>query len=199
MDAIAENEVDYDFEGVGELVSVLLAQADCLNVADDLDYPGHREAFAEEFIGLALGLGGSVAVASDKVTASEMPSAGYLVPKSKIHIRLKYASWQTALVLVPMIASIVATGGILLPILAAAPLLAILKETVTPLTEDDRLLVIAVIALQKSLGRAVTAAEVNDQLRSAGRKTAAEAQTALERLAVAGVLEWDAEGFKARF
>ena len=165
MGGTAEDEIDFDDE-VGNFVSVLLAQANCDDVVDDLDYPGRREAFAAEIIGLTVSLGGSVDDAASKITESDMPSAGYLLPHSRIHIRLKRASWQTALALVPLIASIVATGGVLLPLLATTPLLAALKDTITPLTEDDRVLVIAVAVLGKSLGRAVTAAEVRGRTRS---------------------------------
>lgn len=137
--------------------------------------------------------------AASKITESDMPSAGYLLPHSRIHIRLKRASWQTALALVPLIASIVATGGVLLPLLATTPLLAALKDTITPVTEDDRVLVIAVAVLGKSLGRAVTAAEVRGRLGQADRRSVTDIQTALERLAAARVLEWNGDGFRASF
>jgi hypothetical protein len=199
MEGTAEDEIDFDFDEVGNLVSTLLVQANRDDVADELDYPGRREAFAEEFIGLTVGLGGSVDVAASKITESDMPSAGYLVPRTRIHIRVKRASWQTALALVPLIASIVATGGILLPLLATTPLLAALKDTITPLTEDDRVLVVAVTILGKSLGRAVTAAEVQGRLGQADRRTVTDVQAALERLASAHVLERDGAGFSASF
>lgn len=199
MGGTAEDEIHFDFDAVGNLVSALLVQANCDDVADELDYPGRRETFAEEFIGLTVGLGGSVDVEASKITESDMPSAGYLVPRSRIHIQVKRASWQTALALVPLIASIVATGGVLLPLLATTPLLAALKDTITTLTESDRVLVVAVSVLGKSLGRAVTAAEVRGRLGQADRRTVTDVQTALERLAAAHVLERDGDGFRANF
>jgi hypothetical protein len=193
------NEIDLRFDGFGDLVSALLTETNSESLADELDYPGRREAFAEEFIGLTVGLGGSVDVAARKIEESDMPTAGYLVPKSRIHIRLKALSWQTAVALVPVIAGIVATGGLLLPLLGATPLLVVLQQAITPLTERDKLLVVAVTTLGRSLGRPVSSAEVRDRLRAADQESLSHIQKALERLAAAGVLEWDQNGFSDRF
>jgi hypothetical protein len=193
------NEIDLRFDGFGDLVSALLTETNSESLADELDYPGRREAFAEEFIGLTVALGGSVDVAARKIEESDMPTAGYLVPKSRIHIRLKALSWQTAVALVPVIAGIVATGGLLLPLLGATPLLVVLQQAITPLTERDKLLVVAVTTLGRSLGRPVSSAEVRDRLRAADQESLSHIQKALERLAAAGVLEWDQNGFSDRF
>lgn len=199
MTGSIEDEIDLQFNGVGDFVSALLADADSENLTYELDYPGRREAFAEEFLALAVGLGGSVDVDAGGIIASDMPAAGYLIPKSRIHIKLRQLSWQTAVALVPLIGGIVATGGLLVPILGAAPLLLVLQSAITPLTEHDKLLVVAVTALGKSLGRPVSPAEVRDQLRERDLKKLSYIQEALKRLAVAGVLEWDENGFRARF
>ena len=112
-----------------------------------------------------------------------------MLPKTNLHIKLKQASWQTALVLVPVIGTIAVTGGLLLPLLGLVPVAGALTGAITKLDEQDKTLVLAVVALGRKLNRPVTATDVYDELKASYRLTAADTDKALERLANKGVLK----------
>jgi hypothetical protein len=89
-----------------------------------------------------------------------------MLPKTNLHIRLKQASWQRALALIPIVGGIALTGGLLLPLLGLAPVAGILTGAIIKLDEQDKTLVLAVVALERKLNRPVTATDVHDGLKA---------------------------------
>lgn len=192
-----EDVVDTRFDSANRLVSAALA--DFPELDSRLVLPRQRKAFAEEFIALVLALGGTVDSPDAPIEPADLPAAGMLLRGTNIHIRMRRSLWLIALSLVPITATAVTTAG-LLPFLWAAPLLEVLKESITSLSNEDKRIVVAVIALKKRLGRSVTAQEVYNELVQGDSQVALTAiDDALRRLAQHGVLNWTDTGFQATF
>jgi hypothetical protein len=193
-------DVEFRFDSPSEIVSTLLGAASRTDLTQDLDYPGLHEELADWFVGFALASEGAVVeVSGSRPSEQELTSAHYLIPGTKIHVKLRSLSWRMALSLVPVVAGIIATGGVLLPLLGAVPLATVVGDAVTALSDDDKAIVVSVGLLHRSLGRPVTAADIVQHVGPGQQRSLGEVDEALDRLSEAGVLIRSDDGYRCNF
>ena len=194
----ADDDVDLRFSGPTHLVSALLAASHREDLKTGLDYPGSHDAVAKWALAIALEMNDLVEVDGGETSSQQLTSAGYLVPGTRIHVRLRSLTWKTMIALVPVISGIVITGGVLLPLIGVSGLLLPLKDSVTVLSDEDKRVVLAVALLERSLEHPVSAKDIRKQVGLGVRRTTAQIEETLERLSTAGVLSWTEAGFKTR-
>jgi hypothetical protein len=193
----ARDDVRFEFIDLEDLLYQILTAADQGDLIEQLDDKSARQALANELLSLIFILGGSLQDGDQGVPTSGVIASVFL-PKTNFHIRLKQASWQTTLTLVPIVGAIALTGGLLVPLLGLVPVAGILTGAITKLDEQDKALVLAVTTLGRKLSRPVTATDVHDGLK-ASHLTAEDTSRALDRLADMGVLKRNKDGFEAVF
>jgi hypothetical protein len=193
-----KDDVHFEFINLEDLLYTILAAADQGDLIEQLDDKSARDALANELVSLIYILGGSLQYDDPGVPGVHI-TAGIILPKTNLHIRLKQASWQTALALVPIVGAIAVTGGLLLPLLGLVPVAGALTGAITKLDEQDKTLVLAVVALERKLSRPVTATDVHEGLKASHFLTITDTNQALNRLANLGVLKQNKDGFEAVF
>jgi len=105
-------------------------------------------------------------------------------------------------VLVPIVATVVATGGLTLAIFSAAPLLGIITDKSTRLTENEKLVYLAAVALARMHGRGVAFNELRSALATDARGEVWDGEAlrkTLDRLATQQVIADTESGYEPVF
>jgi hypothetical protein len=159
-----EDVRDVEFDNPRIFVTDLLTEAGLSEFDASLSYPGRPTRIATELLAVVEALGGTVERDGAEVDRETIGQAGLLIPGTRMHLRLRSASWQSLLALVPIVATFALTGGLTLAVFSAAPLLGIITDKSTWLTEDEKLVYLAVAALARTQGRGVAFNELRSAL-----------------------------------
>jgi hypothetical protein len=161
---MGSDDIELDIDDLVVFVDAVLGQAGRSDLFDALDEPGTTEATAKELLALAAMLGASVEVDEQPIAPDDFANARVLIPGTRVHLKMRRIGWLGFLALVPAVATAIATGGLALPALSALPLLGTVTENASRLSDDEKLVYVAIAALGKSLDRRVTTAEVQAHL-----------------------------------
>jgi hypothetical protein len=150
-----------EFDDPHTFVSAVLVEAGRGDLLPSLRaYPGRSARVATEVLAALEVLGGTVEVRGLVAAPEDFGRAGFLVPGSRVHVRLRSTLWQSFLVLVPVVAAAVATGGVALALLSATPVLGVLTANSARLTESERLVYVGLVTQARVAGGAVPVAEI---------------------------------------
>lgn len=151
-----------DFDDPAEFVRGLLSEVDRADLVRQLRaYPGRSTQVATELLAAVQALGGTVETQGSTAVPSDFGRAGFLLPGTRIHMRLRSTLWQSFVTLVPVVAAAVATGGLALALLSAAPVLGIVTANSAKLTDNEKLVYVALVTLSRTRDGGVRADDVH--------------------------------------